>query len=43
MNIPTQENPISMRFKKQLQDLQYGRSEDIFNWTTKVISSISAF
>ena len=43
MNIPTQENPISMRFKKQLQDLQYGRSEDIFNWTSKVTSSITAF
>ena len=43
MNIPTQENPISMRFKKQLQDLQYGRSEDIFNWTSKVPSSITTF
>ena len=43
MNIPTQENPISMRFKKQLQDLQYGRSEDIFNWTTKVSSRIASF
>ena len=43
MNIPTQENPISMRLKKQLQDLQYGRTEDVFNWTTKVTSSITTF
>ena len=41
MNIPTQENPISMQLKKQIQDLQYGRSEDVFNWTTKVTSSIT--
>ena len=43
MSIPTQENPLSMHLKKQIQDLQYGRTEDVFNWTTKVISSISAF
>lgn len=43
MNIPTQENPISMQLKKQIQDLQYGRTEDIFNWTTKISSSIPTF
>jgi branched-chain amino acid aminotransferase len=43
MNIPTQQNPISMQLKQQLQDLQYGRSKDVFNWISKVNSSITTF
>ena len=43
MNIPTQQDPISMQLKQKLQDLQYGRSKDILNWTSKINSSITTF
>mgnify|MGYP001247909184 CR=1 FL=1 len=41
MDIPIQNNLLSMRLKKKIQDIQYGRAEDIFNWTTKLNSSVS--
>ncbi|PZD79597.1 branched-chain amino acid aminotransferase [Mesonia sp. K7] len=31
-DLPEVENPYSVRFKKALQDIQYNRSEDPFNW-----------
>ena len=36
MFIPQQLNPYSMLLKKRLQDIQYGRVDDNFNWTIKI-------
>ncbi len=31
------------KYNQKLQDLQYGRSKDILNWTSKINSSITTF
>ena len=36
MEISVGANSIASKLKKCLQDIQYGRSKDIFNWTTKL-------
>ena len=36
MEISVGANSIAGKLKKYLQDIQYGRSKDIFNWTTKL-------
>jgi branched-chain amino acid aminotransferase len=38
MNISDQEDSYAAMLKKSLQDIQYGRSEDLYNWTTKLKS-----
>ncbi|MBY8963602.1 branched-chain amino acid aminotransferase [Flavobacterium sp. D11R37] len=34
--LPKQENPVALRLKKMLTDLQYKRAEDTFGWTMKI-------
>ena len=41
MLLPIINNPVSMKLKKILQDYQYGRTEDIFNWTNKLTSVVN--
>ena len=35
MVIPKQANSYSSILKQKLQDIQYGRENDVYNWTTK--------
>ena len=41
ISLPILNDPVSMRLKKILQDYQYGRTEDVFNWTTKLDSVVN--
>lgn len=34
--LPKRENPVALRLKKMLTDLQYKRAEDTFGWTMKI-------
>ena len=41
MQLPKQEDSYAKKLKKALIDLQHGRLEDKYGWTTEVVSSLT--
>ena len=41
MQLPKQEDSYAKKLKRNLIDLQHGRLEDKYGWTTEVVSSLT--
>ena len=41
MQLPKQEDSYAKKLKRNLIDLQHGRLEDTYGWTTEVVSSLT--